>query len=107
MDHDRRDRHEHPAADRTATDRSPDDDRRDDDRSPAGNRPGLTDPSNLYTVGTTDPALYRNILTVTLDALPPAATPEAPDTLMLGGLGLVLFGVTVGYVRRRRVASSA
>jgi hypothetical protein len=29
-----------------------------------------TDTSNPYTVGTTDPALYRNILTVTLDAQP-------------------------------------
>ncbi len=68
---------------------------------PAGTVLG-TDTSNPYTVGTTDPALYRNILTVTLDALPPAATPEAPHTLMLGGLGLVVFGVAIGYARRRR-----
>ena len=73
---------------------------------PAGTVVG-TDTSNPYTVGTTDPALYRNILTVTLNALPPAATPEAPQTLMLGGLGIVVFGVAVGYVRRQRRRASS
>ncbi len=73
--------------------------------APAGTVLG-TDTANPYTVGTTDPALYRTILTVTLDALPPTATPEAPDTLMLGGLAVVVFGVAVGYVRRRRRVAS-
>ncbi len=58
--------------------------------------------SSQYTVGATDPALYRNILTVTLTATPnDAATPEAPLTVLLPLAGAVVAAVVV-FVRRRR-----
>jgi hypothetical protein len=62
--------------------------------------------SAQYTVGATDPALYRNILTVTLYATPnDAATPEAPLVVLLPVLGMVVIGsVLVVRRRRRRVA---
>ena len=62
-----------------------------------------TDPSSQYTVGATDPALYRNILTVTLDATPnDGATPEAPLALLLPLAGLAVGTVAVLVSRRRR-----
>ena len=55
-----------------------------------------------YTVGATDPALYRNILTVTLTATPnDAATPEAPLTVLLPLAGALVAAVVV-LLRRRR-----
>jgi len=70
---------------------------------PAGTVVG-TDANARYTIGASDPALYRNILTVQLDPStgPPAATPEAPNLLMLGGAGIVVFGSATVYSRRRR-----
>ena len=55
-------------------------------------------------IGASDPALYRNILTVQLDPVtgPPPATPEAPNLLMLGGAGIIAFGSATAYARRRR-----
>ena len=58
--------------------------------------------STKYTVGASDPALYRNILTVTLNAQPnDAAAPEAPFVVLLPLIGLAVGGVAV-YLRRRR-----
>jgi hypothetical protein len=58
--------------------------------------------STQYTVGSTDPALYRNILTVTLFATPnDAAAPEAPFAVLLPLIGLAIAGAVV-FVRRRR-----
>jgi hypothetical protein len=70
---------------------------------PAGTVMG-TNTSAQYTVGATDPALYRNILTVELDPStgPPAGTPEAPNVLMLGAAGIVVLGSATAYTRRRR-----
>jgi hypothetical protein len=70
---------------------------------PAGTVLG-TNTGAPYTVGATDPALYRNILTVQLDPStgPPATTPEAPNLLMLGAAGIVVFGSATAYTRRRR-----
>jgi hypothetical protein len=63
--------------------------------------------STKYTIGATDPALYRNILTVTLNAQPnDAAAPEAPFVLLLPVTGLAVGGVAV-YLRRRRARTVA
>ncbi len=62
-----------------------------------------------WTVGADDPALYRNILTVTLTATtqPPPDLPESPLTVLLPVLAM---GVGVGAVvitsRRRRLRST-
>jgi hypothetical protein len=62
--------------------------------------------ASQYTVGATDPALYRNILTVTLFSTPnDAATPEAPLAVLLPLAGLAMAGVAVLLRRRRRTAA--
>jgi hypothetical protein len=71
--------------------------------APAGTVLG-TNPSAQYTVGATDPALYRNILAVTFvpSSNPGNGAPEAPVSILfplLGGLG---FGVAAFSVNRRR-----
>ncbi len=59
--------------------------------------------STKYTVGASDPALYRNIMTVTLNAQPnDAAAPEAPLALLLPLSALAVGGGAAVYVRRRR-----
>jgi hypothetical protein len=73
---------------------------------PAGTVVGTTT-SAQYTVGSTDPALYRSILTVSLvlsSSSPPAATPEAPNILLLGAAAIGIFGGTTMLIRRRRTA---
>ncbi len=58
-----------------------------------------------YTVGTTDPAIYRNILTVTLTPSsdsPPPVLPESPLALALPLLGAAIVGGAVTMVYRRR-----
>jgi hypothetical protein len=71
---------------------------------PAGTVLG-TNGAAPYTVGATDPALYRSILTVTLvPSGPPAETPEAPNVLLFGGAAIGLFGGLTVFVRRRRAA---
>jgi hypothetical protein len=68
-----------------------------------------TDSSAPYTVGDTDPALYRNILTVTLTPTsptgPPSDVPESPDAVLLP-LAVVagLAGAAIVTQRRRRRA---
>ena len=60
-----------------------------------------------WTVGATDPALYRSILTVTLTQSPGSGLPEAPSVLLLPVSGVVLVGGAAAYLslsRRRRRA---
>jgi hypothetical protein len=59
-----------------------------------------------WTVGTSDPALYRNILTVTLTATPGTALPESPAVVALPLLALLLLGgaLLASNRRRRRIA---
>jgi hypothetical protein len=56
-----------------------------------------------WTVSANDPALYRNILTVTLtpNSEPGTGLPEAPATILLPVAGLLAGGGAVAYVRRR------
>jgi hypothetical protein len=63
-----------------------------------------TNSSDLYTIGADDPALYRNILTVTLDPSVPNGgdTPEAPAVLLLPLSALAVGGVVLVVMRRRR-----
>jgi hypothetical protein len=61
-----------------------------------------------WTVTADDPALYRDILTETLQpgsATPPASTPESPVTVALPLLGLAAIGGGVLITRRRRTAA--
>ena len=69
--------------------------------SPAGTAVG-TNSSAPYTIGATDPALYRNILTVTLSVSPAAATPESPLSVGLPLLAVLLLGGSLFVFRRRR-----
>jgi hypothetical protein len=56
-----------------------------------------------WTVQADDPALYRNILTVTLTpSSPGASTPEAPETILLPLAGIFTIGLWVTYTSRRR-----
>jgi hypothetical protein len=71
--------------------------------APAGTVVG-TNQSAQYTIGTTDPALYRNILAVTFT---PAGnvgngTPEVPVSILLPLLGIAAFGAVVVVTNRRR-----
>jgi hypothetical protein len=62
--------------------------------------------SARYTIGATDPALYRNILTVTLFSQPnDAATPEAPLVVLLPMSAVVIGGAALLVRRRRRTAA--
>jgi hypothetical protein len=75
---------------------------------PAGTVLG-SDSSAPYTVGPTDPALYRSILTVSLtpsSSSPPATTPEVPNLLLLGAAAIGVFGGATLVVRRRRGTAS-
>jgi len=75
--------------------------------APAGTVVG-TNLSAQYTVGATDPALYRNILAVTFmpASNPGNGTPEAPASVLLPLVALLAFGGAVVYVRRRRHRSA-
>jgi hypothetical protein len=56
-----------------------------------------------WTVQPDDPALYRNILTVTLTPSGPAATtPEAPVSILIPLAGIFTIGLGVTYTTRRR-----
>jgi hypothetical protein len=56
-----------------------------------------------WTVGADDPALYRNILTVTLTpSQPGATTPEAPVSILIPLAGIFTIGLGVTYTTRRR-----
>jgi hypothetical protein len=57
-----------------------------------------------WTVSATDPALYRNILTVQLSPGSPngGATPEAPNVLLLPLVAAFLGGTALFFARRRR-----
>jgi hypothetical protein len=62
-----------------------------------------TNGSALYTIGANDPALYRNILVVTLDPVPNGGdAPEVPATLLLPLTAAMVGGVWWVVVRRRR-----
>jgi hypothetical protein len=54
-----------------------------------------------WTVEANDPALYRNILTVTLTPNTPPNVPEAPDAVLLP-LGALLVGGLLFMTQRRR-----
>jgi hypothetical protein len=71
--------------------------------APAGTVLG-TNGSDLYTIGADDPALYRNILVVTLDPSAPNGgdAPEAPVALLLPLAAVVVGGAWLVVVRRRR-----
>ncbi len=61
-----------------------------------------------WTVSATDPALYRNILTVQLTPSPNSgSTPEAPNVLLLPFVAIVLGGTAVFFARRRRHRAAA
>jgi hypothetical protein len=55
-----------------------------------------------WTVEADDPALYRSILTVNLQPVPPAEAPEAPNVLLLPIAAVLLAGFAVFFMRRRR-----
>jgi len=63
-----------------------------------------TNGSDLYTIGANDPALYRNILVVTLDPSVPNGgdAPEAPVTLLLPLTAVAVGGAWLLVMRRRR-----
>jgi hypothetical protein len=63
-----------------------------------------TNLSAQYTIRASDPALYRNILTVTLDPSGPnnGDTPEAPLALLLPLSAAVVGGAAFLVARRRR-----
>jgi hypothetical protein len=63
-----------------------------------------TNSSSQYTIGSTDPALYRNILAVTFtpETGPGDGTPEAPYAVLLPLFGLAAFAAAVVYGNRRR-----
>ncbi len=61
-----------------------------------------------WTVGTTDPALYRNIMAVTLTTSPGTSVPESPYAVLLPISALVLIaGVGFLMTRRRRRSNSS
>ncbi len=62
-----------------------------------------TNTSDLYTIGGNDPALYRNILVVTLDPSTPngGEAPEAPVVLLLPLLAATVGGAWLLTTRRR------
>jgi 3D (Asp-Asp-Asp) domain-containing protein len=59
-----------------------------------------------WTVQPNDPALYRNILTVTLTPSAGANVPEAPVTILLPIGGLLVLGAIM-FIRRRKVTARA
>jgi hypothetical protein len=61
-----------------------------------------TNSAAQYTIGTTDPALYRNILTVTLTVSPQSDLPESPIDSLFPLIAFVLLGSGVVVLRRRR-----
>jgi hypothetical protein len=65
-----------------------------------------TNGSALYTIGANDPALYRNILVVTLDPSVPngGEAPEAPLALLLPFVAVGVGGAWLLVLRRRRRA---
>jgi hypothetical protein len=63
--------------------------------------------SPQYVIGANDPALYRNILTVTLTpsgvgTSPAASTPQSPAVVLLPIVGLATIGGVYLVIRRRR-----
>jgi len=66
-----------------------------------------TNGSDQYTVEDTDPALYRNILTVTLSPPQSPLVPEAPEAILLPLGALLLLGGVVYGARRRRKSAAA
>ncbi len=56
----------------------------------------------VWTIGVNDPELYRSILTVTLDPVPPAGAPESPVAILLPLIGLLFGGGAYWYTVRRR-----
>jgi hypothetical protein len=67
-----------------------------------------TNAAAQWTIGSTDPALYRNILVVTLDPTNPGTgTPEAPNILLLPLAALFIGGTGLVFIRRRRSRTAA
>jgi hypothetical protein len=65
-----------------------------------------TDLASQYTIGATDPALYRNVLTVTLTPTsstgPPTTVPESPAAIFLPLAAVAGLGAAAVVTRRRR-----
>ncbi|HTX00329.1 MAG TPA: hypothetical protein VMD59_16230, partial [Acidimicrobiales bacterium] len=62
--------------------------------------------STQWTVSPSDPALYRDILTLDLTPVPPVSTPEAPYAVLLPLAALSMAGGAILVRRRRQGAAS-